>query len=160
MECLERRMKMENSEDKIILMSIMSYYARQIFSGIKKYEFRISPLKLCDLNKTIYVYSAKVDKAIIGSFVVKNIHKGNINEILKITEYDKRQDRQEIVDYFKNVAVCYALELTDINLFRNPLTLKQMRVFDPNIQLPQYYKYITKKSIIYDKLKQLKPVEN
>lgn len=135
---------MEQNEDKIILMSIISYYARQIFNGIKKYEFRISPLKLCDLNKTIYVYSAKVDKAIIGSFVVKNIHKGNINEILKITEYDKKQDRQEIVDYFKNAAVCYALELTDIKLFQNPLTLKQMRVFEPNIQLPQYYTYIKK----------------
>ena len=53
------------------------------------------------------------------------------------------------------MAVCYALELTDIKLFQNPLTLKQMRVFEPNIQLPQYYTYIKKESIIYNKIKQL-----
>ena len=88
--------------NKIILISIMSYYARQIFNGVKKFEFRKSPLKQEDLNKTIFVYSAKEDKAIIGSFVVNKVHKGNLEEILKITGYDNRNDKQEIIDYFRN----------------------------------------------------------
>lgn len=37
-------------KDKIIVISIMSYYARQIFAETKGYEFRKSPLKDCDLT--------------------------------------------------------------------------------------------------------------
>ena len=48
--------KME--KNRLIVISIMSYYARQIFAETKKYEFRKSPLKDDDLNKKIYVYSA------------------------------------------------------------------------------------------------------
>ena len=40
-------------KDKIIVISIMSYYARQIFAETKGYEFRKSPLKDCDLNQKI-----------------------------------------------------------------------------------------------------------
>lgn len=37
--------------NRIIVMSIMSYYARQIFDETKGYEFRKSPLKAQDLDK-------------------------------------------------------------------------------------------------------------
>lgn len=73
----------KQSKDKIIVISIMSYYARQIFAETKGYEFRKSPLKDCDLNQKIYVYSAKEDKAIIGYMKVSDIIKGNTNQILK-----------------------------------------------------------------------------
>ena len=72
----------KQSKDKIIVISIMSYYARQIFAETKGYEFRKSPLKDCDLNQKIYVYSAKEDKAIIGYMKVSDIIKGNTNQIL------------------------------------------------------------------------------
>ena len=133
----------------------MSYYARQIFNGTKKFEFRKSPLKPYDLNKTIFVYSAKEDKAIIGSFEVVKVHKGNLNEILNVTGYDKRPDVQEIIDYYKNCKICYALELSNITRFSKPLTLKQMRKIDNNIQLPQYYAYLSSKSPLYNEIKGL-----
>ena len=49
-----------------------------------------------ELLKKIYVYSAKEDKAIIGYFKVNDILKGNTDEILSATGYDKRQDGHEI----------------------------------------------------------------
>ena len=49
-----------------------------------------------ELLKKIYVYSAKEDKAIIGYFKVNDILKGNTDEILSATGYDKRQDGYEI----------------------------------------------------------------
>ena len=87
-------------KNKIIIMSIMSYYARQIFEETKPYEFRKSPLRYQDLDEKIYVYSAKEDKAIVGYMKVSDILKGNTNEILKLTGYDKRPDGHEIVDYY------------------------------------------------------------
>lgn len=46
----------------------MKYYARQIFDETKLYEFRKTPLRDELLNKKIYAYSAKEDKAIIRYF--------------------------------------------------------------------------------------------
>lgn len=143
----------ENND--IVLISIMSYYARQIFDGTKMFEFRKSPLNPTDLNKQIFVYSAKEDKAIVGSFKVKKIHHGNVHEIMHITGYDKRKDGIEILNYFGNNPNCYALELYDVQSFSKPLTLKEMRRIVPNIQLPQYYTHINCNSPLYNNLLQL-----
>lgn len=142
--------------DKIILMSIQSYFARQIFAGAKRFEFRKSSIREQDIGKTIYVYSAKEDRAIIGSFVVKMVHKGGLQEILRITGYDKRADKQEIVDYYKNSAVCYALELEKVKMFAKPLTLNEMRKVEPRLQLPQYWAYIKKGSKLFEMIEKLK----
>lgn len=152
---MENNKKTNKKQEKIILMSIMSYYARQIFNGTKSFEFRKSPLRIEDLNKKIYIYSAKEDKAIVGSVKVKKIHCGNVEEILKMTGYNKRTDGSEIVDYYGNCSQCYALELYDIKKFEKPLTLKEMRKLDPNIQLPQYFTYFRPNSPIYEKIKEL-----
>ena len=52
------------------------------------------------LNKKIYVYSTKENKAIIGYFKVNDILNGNTDEILRVTGYDKRHDGHEIVEYY------------------------------------------------------------
>ena len=95
----------KKQRDRLIVISIMSYYARQIFAETKGYEFRKSPLKDCDLNKKIYVYSAKEDKALIGYMKVSDILKGNTNQILKATGYDVRPDGHEIVDYYEDAGI-------------------------------------------------------
>ena len=143
-------------EDKICLISIMSFYARQIFDGTKKFEFRKSAIKEQDICKTFYVYSAKDDKAIVGSFVVEKVHKGNLAEILKISGYDKRSDRGEIESYFANSKDCYALQLSQVKKFEKPLPLQQMRAIEPKVVLPQYWTYVSRKSKLFDLIVKLK----
>lgn len=134
---------MKNDIGGVIVISIMSYYAKQIFDGTKKFEFRKSPIQKEFLNKTIYVYSAKDDKAIIGTMKVSDNLCGNVNEILKQTGYDTRCDKQEIISYFGvNNQRCFALKLYDVKPFEKPLSLKYLRSIDPNINLPQYYQKI------------------
>lgn len=136
---------------KIVLISIMTYYARQIFDETKLYEFRKSPLRSDILNKKIYVYSAKDDKAIIGYIKVSNILKGNTNEILKMTGYDKRPDGYEIVEYFgQHNQNCYALQLYDVTEFEQYLSLRDMRSTSKNVDMPQYVKYIYENDPLYD----------
>ena len=145
--------KME--KNRLIVISIMSYYARQIFAETKKYEFRKSPLKDDDLIKKIYVYSAKEDKALIGYIKVSDILKGNTKQILKKTGYDNRLDGHEIVDYYgENFQKCCALKLYDVTEFEEYLSLKEMRKIDPNIQFSQYYSYIDEKSPLYQVIKE------
>ncbi len=137
---------MENNE--ILVISIQSYYANQIFNGTKGFEFRKSPIRPDCLNKKFYVYSAKDDKAFIGTFRVSEVLQGNISEILKKTGYDVRKDRNEIVAYFgTNNPNCYALKLYDIKRFKKPLPLNKLRRINPNIKLPQYYDKIRDENI-------------
>lgn len=116
----------KNRRNRIAIISIMTYYARQIFDETKLYEFRKSPLRDELLNKKIYVYSAKEDKAIIGYFKVSDILNGNTDEILSATGYDKRHDGHEIVEYYgKNNPNCFALHLYDVTEFEEYLTLRE-----------------------------------
>lgn len=144
----------KNHRNKITLISIMSYYARQIFDETKTFEFRKSPIQKELLNEKIYVYSAKEDKAIIGYLKVDDILSGNTNQILNLTGYDKRKDGKEIVDYFgKNNPKCFALHLYDVTEFEEYLTLKDIRNITKNSDMPQYIKYIYDNDPLYDVIK-------
>lgn len=145
----------KNRRNRIVIISITTYYARQIFAETKLYEFRKSPLKNELLNKKIYVYSAKDDKAIIGYFKVSDILSGNTNEILKATGYDKRDDGHEIVEYYgKNNPNCFALHLYDVTEFEEYLSLKDMRSISKNADMPQYIKFIYENDPLYDVIKE------
>lgn len=146
---------MEKSRrDRIAIISIMTYCARQIFDETKLYEFRKSPLKSDLLNKKIYVYSAKQDKAIIGYFKVSDILNGNTEEILRLTGYDKRPDGHEIVEYYgKNNPNCFALHLYDVTEFEEYLSLRDMRSISKNADMPQYIKFIYDNDPLYDVIK-------
>lgn len=141
----------KSRRNRIAVISIMSYYAKQIFNGTKGYEFRKSPIRDEMLDKKIYVYSAKEDKAIIGYFRVSDILNGNTNEIMKATGYDKRPDGYEIVRYYgENNPNCYALKLYDVTGFEEYLTLKDMRSVNSQVELPQYMKFIYDNDPLYD----------
>ena len=136
---------------KITVISINTFYAKQIFNNTKIYEFRKSPLKKELLNEKIYVYSAKGDKAIIGYFRVNKILSGDVNQILTLTGYDKRKDKNDIINYFgKNRKRCFALQLYDITLYKRYLTLNEMKKRAYNVVMPQYFKYIYEDDPLYD----------
>ena len=144
----------KNRRNRIVIISIMTYYARQIFDETKLYEFRKSPLRDELLNKKIYVYSAKEDKAIIGYFKVSDILNGNTDEILRATGYDKRYDGHEIVEYYgKNNPNCFALHLYDVTEFEEYLTLRDMRSISKNADMPQYIKFIYDNDPLYEVIK-------
>lgn len=131
---------MIDSDGYIPIISIISYYARQIFNGTKLFEFRKSPLNANFLNRKIYVYSAKEDKAIIGTMKVSQILHGSLDEILQATNLKTKLERDEIVRYFgSNNQNCYALRLSDVKRFQRPIPLYQLRKIDPAIELPQYF---------------------
>ena len=142
--------KVVKAMEKLVILSIQSYYANQIFSSTKFFEFRKRPLKESILNKDIYIYSAKDDKAIIGTLKVSSVLVGNMDEILKETGYDTRNDKDEIINYFKDAKTCYALKLYDVKKFKKPISLNELKVIKNNITMPQFYKYIYEGNPLYD----------
>ena len=56
----------KNRRNRIAIISIMTYYARQIFDETKLYEFRKSPLRDELLNKKImYILQKKISPLLV-----------------------------------------------------------------------------------------------
>ena len=136
--------------EKIPLISIQTYYAKQILEGTKIYEFRKSPIKEELYHQKIYIYSAKEEKAIVGYMRVSNVLCANTEEILKLTNYDKHKDRKHIWKYFGRSRLnCYALVIEEVCEFTNYLTLEKLKSVKNNLVMPQYLTYIYEDNPLY-----------
>ena len=60
-------------KNELLLMSIKTKYAAQIFDGTKEYEFRKKSIGEKNCYKKIYIYSSEKEKAIIGYIIVDKI---------------------------------------------------------------------------------------
>lgn len=135
--------------EKLILMSIKTKYANQIFNGIKKYEFRRKNIGEKNCNKKIIIYSSEKEKAIIGYIIVEKILVGDINFILDATN---NKNNSEIINYFNKCDKCYAFKISHAIKYEKPLTLEEIKKYDKNFVVPQFYRYIKSNEYIYDKL--------
>ena len=143
--------------DRDLLISIKTKYANQIFEGTKKFEFRRKSIGDKNCNKKIYVYSSEHDKAIIGYIIVDKILKGSLNDILNETNHNKKQD---IIDYFKNSQICYALHIKETYKFLKPISLFDIREKYDDFVIPQFYRYIKKDEKIYKTLESRDIIES
>lgn len=136
--------------DDLVLISIKTKYVKQIFNGTKKYEFRKKTIGNDNLNKKIYVYSSKDEKAIIGYIVIDKIIKDSLNNLLIATNNIGNMD---IINYFKDCNECYAFHIKDYYIFKKIIKLEQLKSEYNNFTVPQFYRYIKNDNKLYDDLK-------
>ena len=132
----------------LLLMSIKTKYAREIFNATKKYEFRKRSIGNNNINKKIFIYSSGVDKAIIGYIIVDYILNGDLDYIL-----NKTNNNSDIKNYFKDINNCYALHIKKSYRLDNPITLNELRKIDKNVVVPQYFRYVKENEPLYILLK-------
>lgn len=135
--------------NELLLMSIKTKYANQIFDGTKKFEFRRKSIGEKNCNKKIYVYSSELDKSIVGYIVIDEILCGNIADILRITNHINSQD---IIDYYAGCDKCYALHIKETKKFLKPIKLESIKEKYKTFAIPQFYRYINVKEPIYEEL--------
>ena len=139
----------------LLLMSIKTKYANQIFDGTKKFEFRRRSIGDKNCNKKIYIYSSEEDKSIIGYIIVDRILKGDLDFILKATNY---ADSQDIIDYFDGCDECFALHISNYYKFLKPLNIEDIRATCEKFVIPQFYRYVKNQEPIYEELENRKIV--
>lgn len=139
--------------EKLILMSIKTKYANQIFNGTKKYEYRRRSIGEKNLGKKIFIYSSEKERAIVGYIVVDKIIGGTSNYVLEQTENINNKD---IINYFKDCTKCYALKISEAVKFENPISLVDIREKQEKFVIPQYYRYIYETEKMYEILKDYK----
>lgn len=139
--------------EKLILMSIKTKYANQIFNGTKKYEYRRRSIGEKNLGKKIFIYSSEEEKAIVGYIIVGDIIEGTSEWVLEQTE---NKNNKDIINYFKDCKKCYALKISETVKFENPISLSSIRKIQEKFVIPQYYRYIYQTEKIYKILKEYK----
>ena len=131
-------------ENEILLMSIKTKYANQIFTGAKEYEFRRKSIGKKNCHKKIYIYSSGEEKAIIGYIIVDKILSGSLKKIQELTN-NLNNDDMEI--YFKDCNVCHALHIGEYYKFIKPIKLKDIKKQYEQFGVPQFYRYIKEEPI-------------
>ena len=138
--------------NNLVLMSIRTKYVNEIFSGKKVYEYRRKSIGENNLNKTIYIYSSGIDKAIVGYIIVDKIFSGIVDDIIKLTNAKDKFIRE----YFEGTISAYALHIKEYHRFEKKILLNDLKKIDKTIIMPQYYKYIREDDLLYNVLNQLK----
>ena len=137
---------MKNNE--LLLMSIKTKYANQIFAGIKEYEFRRKSIGEKNCHKKIYIYSSSEEKAIVGYIIVDKVLNGNIKKIQELTN---NFNNRELENYFNGCKECYALHISEHHKFIKPIKLEDIKKQYKQFVVPQFYRYI-KEEPIYELL--------
>ena len=136
-------------KNELLLMSIKTKYAAQIFDGTKEYEFRKKSIGEKNCYKKIYIYSSEKEKAIVGYMIVDKILSGNLEKIQALTNSFNNKGME---NYFNGCEECYALHISEYHKFIKPIKLADIKNQYKKFVVPQFYRYIKEEEPIYDLL--------
>lgn len=112
----------------VIVLTIKPRWAKEIYGGWKKFEFR----KVIPKRKfgKIFLYESSPVKRITGMIIKRNVFKGTPNTVwTNIDIIDKHfpvlgsMTREEFMEYFKNRKIAYAIYIGRV--------IKYEKQFDP-----------------------------
>ena len=121
-----------------VLLSIKPEYAKKIFSGEKKFEFRKIEFKNQFVH-TIVVYATMPVGKIIGEFNIKKIHKDFLDAIWAKTKNHSGIDEAFFYEYYNGKDYAIAIEVDKPQLYDMPINPKERF---KNFAAPQSFKYL------------------
>lgn len=132
--------------NKHILLSIQPSIVNEIINGTKTHEFRkkFPNIRSNNLSDTIVIYCSSPVMRIIGSFKVgKYFHSDFDALMIEVGATDSYKKR--IGNYFKNKQSCHAMEITSLNLYKEPISLGELRKKFSGFVPGQSYRYLDSK---------------
>lgn len=120
-----------------VLLSIKPQFAEQIFSGVKKYEFRKTLFKRSNVD-TVVLYASSPIQRVLGEFKILSVLSNNPSDIWETTQKESGITRDFFFDYFKDKDVAHAIEIGEVIRYHSPKFL-----LDYNIKhAPQSFRYL------------------
>lgn len=122
-----------------VLLSIKPKYAKKIFEGKKKYEYRRRVFKREKID-TIIVYVTKPVGKVIGEFKIDKIIEDNPNTIWEKTKLYSGIEETDYKEYFKERDKGFAIGIKCTQVYDEPLNLIDI---NPKIKsAPQSFMYV------------------
>ena len=120
-----------------VLLSIKPEFAKLIFEGTKKFEFRKAIFKNKDI-KTVVVYASSPLQKVIGEFEIDLIINDNVDDLWEKTKQFAGINRDYYNHYFANKNHGYAIKIKNTIKYKIPLSLKD----NYNVSPPQSFLYL------------------
>lgn len=125
-----------------VLLSIKPEFAKKIFDGSKRFEFRKSIFKNKGIRKVI-VYASSPMQKVIGEFEIETILSNNPKKLWEKTHEFSGISKEHFDNYFIDKKVGYAIQIKSCIEYELPLCLK--KDFSINTP-PQSFMYL--KSVV------------
>lgn len=120
-----------------VLLSIKPEFALKIFDGSKRYEYRRSIFKRCEITR-IVVYASDPIQKVIGEFEIGEILHDDPQSLWTQTRNHAGISKQRFLEYFGNKTKGYAIQIKSTKKYDVPLPLKSFMVSSP----PQSFIYL------------------
>lgn len=121
-----------------VLLSIKPEYAKRIFDGEKKYEYRTNVFKR-DVESVI-VYVTKPIGKVIGEFEIDEIIEDDPKRLWEKTKLYSGIRKKEYMSYFAKRKKGFAISIKNTLIYDIPLDLNEL---NPEIKCaPQSFRYI------------------
>lgn len=121
-----------------ILLSIKPKHAESIIKGQKKYEFRKIIFKKKHID-TVYLYASSPIKKVIGAFRIGDIVEDKPINLWHQFNEVSGLDETEFFEYFKDNEIGFAIEITNVEKYENPIDPEDVI---PGFVPPQSFCYV------------------
>ena len=121
------------------MLSIKPEYVDRILKGEKTYEFRRRIFRRHDVD-TIVIYATSPKSAVVAEATIGGILEETAEGIWEQTHDHGGIDEDGFMDYFKGSDIAYAIELSQVTRFPEPIPLSD---YAPEVKAPpQSFVYI------------------
>ena len=125
---------------KPLLLSLKPCYAELVFQGLKKAELRRRIP--CVENREVFIYVSSPVRRLRGGFRVEHVWSGSPEEVWKEVETIAHVDRREFDAYYAGRTVAYALRISEVWEYDEPVQLEVLRTRLPDFVVPQSWRYV------------------
>ena len=143
-----------NALTKPLLLSLKPSYADMIFDGLKKAELR-RRMALYIEKRDVFVYVSSPRREVRGGFRVGQVWTGTPAHVWQFVENIASMGKREFDTYFSGSKVAFALEITKVWEYDDPVQLSLLRHCFSQFVVPQSWRYL--RSEEYELLARLAP---
>ena len=124
-----------------LLLSVKPYYADQIFDGTKTAELR-RRIGNYVKNQEVLIYVTTPVRQIRGGFRIGHVWSGPPETVWKEVSDKAGVTRQDFETYYRGVNMAFALKITDVWEYDEPLGLASLREMFQDFVIPQSWRYL------------------
>ena len=130
-----------NSAGRPLLLSLKPCYSDLVFEGLKRAELRRQSFKHME-HRSAFVYVSSPVRKLMGGFRVGKVWTGTPEEIWQTVSEKAGLDKSDFDAYYVGQSTAYALEITDVWKYLNPLSLEDLRGLFEHFVVPQSWRYL------------------
>lgn len=124
-----------------LLFSLKPYYADLVFKRLKEAELR-RRITACMENRDVFIYVTSPVRQLRGGFRVGHIWSGTPKEVWKQVSELAGIRKRDFDAYYAGRTVAYALEITDVWEYKNPISLNTLGNRLTDFVVPQSWRYV------------------